>query len=121
MRDARTMARRMRARQPTEPGRHMNTTSLVLIEGVRILRELMADLLNAQPDLHVVGQVGDERAALLRTRQLDPDIAIIGVLDNEAERLRLIQELREAAPRTRVVVMNLRPTEQGINQFMQAG
>jgi DNA-binding NarL/FixJ family response regulator len=99
----------------------MNTTSLLLIEEVRILRELLADLINAQPDLHVVGQVADVRAAVLRTRELDPDVAIIGVMDNESERLRLTQELREAAPRTRVVIMNLRPTEQGVTQFMQAG
>ena len=99
----------------------MNTTSLLLIEEVRILRELLADLLNAQPDLHVVGQLSDTRAAVLRTRELDPDVAIIGVMDNEAERLRLALDLREAAPRTRLVIMNLRPTEQGVSQFMQAG
>jgi DNA-binding NarL/FixJ family response regulator len=99
----------------------MNTTSLLLIEEVRILRELFADLLNAQPDLHVVGQVSDPRAGVLRTRELDPDVAVVGVMDNEEERLRLVHELREAAPRTRLVVMNLRPTEHGVSQFLQAG
>lgn len=99
----------------------MNTIRIMLVEQVRILRELFQNLLNEQPDMHVVAKVHESTTAQVRVRELDPDVVLIGTLNGDAERLDLVRQLRAAAPRTRVVLMDFRPTDRAVSQLLQAG
>jgi len=84
------------------------------------VREMLVSLINAQPDLHVVGQIHDPRAAF-RAQDFGADVALIGLMYPEDERLRLIRSLHLVSPQTRVVVMDFRSTEQGMAEFADAG
>ena len=98
----------------------MNTINVLLVEEVRVLREMLTSLINAQPDLHVVGQIHDALAAS-RAHEFDPDVAVIGLMCREDERLKLIRSLHAVSPRTRIVVMDFRSTEEGMADFVTAG
>jgi DNA-binding NarL/FixJ family response regulator len=98
----------------------MNTISVLLVEEVRVVREMLATLINAQPDLHVVGQIHDPRA-ILRAQDFVADVAVIGLMYSEEDRLRLIRTLHVVSPQTGIVVMDFRTTEEGMASFAEAG
>lgn len=99
----------------------MNTIRVLLVEEVRLVRELLKSLLNDQPDMHVAARIHDAKAALVRARELHPHIALIGSLQPEESRLQLVRSLRATVPEARVVVMDFWGTEDRVAEFVQAG
>ena len=93
----------------------MNTFSVLLVEEVRVVREMLATLINAQPDLHVVGQIHDPRAipSAEKAHELAPTdpriLDTLGTLHVEkgdpargVELLRKAVELSPGAPSVRL-------------------
>ena len=99
----------------------MNTIRLMLIEEVRILREMLQSVFNAQPDIHVVARVHEPKAALIRAGELQPDVILLGILYREQDCLQLVRQLRTVVPASQVMVMDFRPSESSAEDFIRAG
>jgi DNA-binding NarL/FixJ family response regulator len=99
----------------------MNTISLLLVDQLRVIRELLADLFNAQPDLHVVGQTSDAEATLLRVRDFSPVVVVLGMVTPDDDRMELVRSIRRASPPTRVVVMDVRTPGTDVERYREAG
>lgn len=52
-------------------------TRVIIVVGVRLYREGLAQLLNSQDDFDVVGTASDGRAAAVRLAEVEPDVALI--------------------------------------------
>ncbi|HEX7313807.1 MAG TPA: response regulator transcription factor [Pyrinomonadaceae bacterium] len=99
----------------------MSKIRVLLAEDHRTVREGVRLLLDAQPDLEVVGEVGDGRAALRLARELAPDVVLMDVSMPELNGLRATEKMGEELPGVRVVALT-RHTDRGyMQQLLQAG
>jgi DNA-binding NarL/FixJ family response regulator len=94
-------------------------TQVLVIEDNRLVRNGLADLLNAQPDLTVVAAVENANTALLK--QTKPDVVLVDATLGNGDSLRLVASIRKTTPATRVIVMDLLPVREDVIEFIRAG
>ncbi|WP_288026111.1 response regulator transcription factor, partial [Arthrobacter sp.] len=54
-------------------------TTVVLVDDQQLIRDGFKLMLNLEPDLEVVGEAGDGKAALALTAQLHPDVVLMDI------------------------------------------
>jgi len=94
---------------------------VILAEDHRTVREGFRLLLDAQPDIEVVGEAGDGRAALRLAKELAPDIVLMDVSMPEMNGLKATERLREESPAVRVVMLTRHTDQAYLQQLLQAG
>jgi DNA-binding NarL/FixJ family response regulator len=94
-------------------------TQVLVIEDNRLVRDGLADLLNAQPDFTVVGAVETANTALLK--ETKPDVALVDATLGNGDSLRLVASIKKTTPATRVIVMALLPVREDVSEFIRAG
>ncbi|WP_413195333.1 response regulator [Pararobbsia alpina] len=98
-----------------------HTLRVLLVEDDERLREEFERMVDAQPELHLVGSVGtvaDARRALLTAR---PDVAIIDLGLPDGDGAELIGLLRQTAPSVSVLVSTIFGDEAHVIHAIQAG
>jgi DNA-binding NarL/FixJ family response regulator len=70
-----------------------------------LVREGLRMLLEAEPDIEVVGEAGDGREALERARRLDPDILLMDVRMPELDGIEATARIAAAGLRARVLML----------------
>jgi DNA-binding NarL/FixJ family response regulator len=95
--------------------------SVVVIEDNRLLRDGLTNLLEAQADFQVVASVEDADAGLLQVREAKPHVVLVDAFPGSHDGHELVERLRQAAPATRVVVMDLLPVQEDFGAFIKAG
>ena len=94
---------------------------VLLAEDHRTVREGVRFILSSQPDIEIVGEAGDGRAALRLAQELAPQVVLMDVSMPELNGLRATELLREACPGVRVVALT-RHTDRGyMQQLLKAG
>jgi DNA-binding NarL/FixJ family response regulator len=95
--------------------------SVVVIEDNRLLRDGLTTLMDAQADFRVVASVEDADAGLLKVREIKPHVVLVDAFLGSHDGHELVERLRQAAPATRVVVMDLLPLQDDFGAFIKAG
>ena len=80
---------------------------IFLVDDHPLVREWLANLLRAQPDLQVCGQAEDARTALNAMDAAPADVAIVDLSLRTSSGLDLIKDLRERHPATAIVVLSM--------------
>jgi DNA-binding NarL/FixJ family response regulator len=99
----------------------MAAASVLLIEDNRLVRDGIATLLNAQPDLKVVAAADGPRAGLRWAQEANPRVVLVDASLGNHKSHDFVQEVRKTAPAARVVVMDLLATEEDVVDFARAG
>jgi len=94
---------------------------VLVIEDNRLVRDGLAALLDAQPDFKVVAAAEGAHAGLLQVQQTKPHVVLVDATLADRSSHRLVQSVREAAPESKVIVMDLLPVQQDVIEFIQAG
>ena len=99
----------------------MNKIRVLLAEDHLTVREGVKFILDAQPDIEVVGEAGDGRAALLLAREVAPDVVLMDVSMPGMNGLRATERLSEELPLVRVVALTRHTDRAYMQQLLQAG
>ena len=75
------------------------TIGVFLLDDHEIVRLGVRELLEAQPDIHVVGEAGTAASALARIPALQPDVAILDVRLPDGDGVTVCREIRSRLPR----------------------
>ena len=86
-----------------------------------VLRAGLRMLIEAQPDMHVVGEAEDGEEAVRRMLSLHPDVALIDVNMPKLDGLETIRQLKAAAPRVRALVLSMYDDEGYLRRALEHG
>lgn len=99
--------------------RAMPKTRLLVVDDSFIVRRVITDELQAQPDMEVVGSAVNGRMAIEKVRELKPDLVILDIEMPEMDGLTALTELRRAHPEL-LVIMFSSLTELGAAATLEA-
>ena len=101
----------------------MPKSRILLADDHELFREGLAGLINAQPDLAVVGQAGDGFEALTLARDLKPDLIVMDItmpVCDGLEATRLIRDMPELAE-TQIVMLTVHDENEKLFEALKAG
>ena len=80
-------------------------TTVLIADDQALVRGGLRMILDAQPDLEVVGEAADGREALRRTRELAPDLVLMDIRMPELDGLEATRIMLGREPGLKVVVL----------------
>src|SRR5262245_61873662 len=92
---------------------------VLIVDDAAVFRRLVAEELNKDPALEVVGTAANGRIALARMPQVNPDVVILDVEMPEMDGLATLKELRKTYPRLPVIMFSAL-TERGAEATLDA-
>ena len=99
----------------------MTRLRVLLAEDHAIVREGLRALLEAQPDMEVVGEAADGREALEAARALGPDVVVMDISMPGLNGARATEAIRRDCPGTRVLALTMHEDRGYLRQLVQAG
>jgi DNA-binding NarL/FixJ family response regulator len=86
-----------------------------------VVREGLKALIDAQADMHVIGEAGDGRAAWQLAKELDPDVVVMDVSMPEMSGAQATERLRRDCPRVKVLALTIYEDRGYLRQMLEAG
>ena len=86
-----------------------------------VVRDGLRFLLEAQPDITVVGDAADGREAVRQVEHLHPEVVIMDIAMPELNGIEAAQQICEVCPSTRVIILSMHSTSEHIFRAFQAG
>jgi two-component system chemotaxis response regulator CheB len=96
----------------------MNKIKVVVVDDSALVRSLLAEIINRQPDMHCVGAASDPLVAREMIRELNPDVITLDVEMPRMDGLEFLSRLMRLRPMPVVMVSTL--TEQGAEITLRA-
>jgi DNA-binding NarL/FixJ family response regulator len=95
--------------------------AVLLVDDHALLRTGVANIINQEPDLHVVGEAGNGVEALDAFDRHRPDVTLIDLRMPVMEGVEAIRRIRERDPLALVVVLTTYDTDEEISRALKAG
>jgi DNA-binding NarL/FixJ family response regulator len=103
------------------PIRERKTYSILLADDLTLVREGLAALCLAEPDLRVVGQCSEGVEALKLIEANRPDLAVLDLNLPDLHTLELVRRVREANLPTRIVVLSTKRDRKTVVEALRCG
>ncbi|MGB8224552.1 MAG: response regulator transcription factor, partial [Polyangiales bacterium] len=100
---------------------HAIMLRILLVDDHVLLRRGLALLLDARPELTVVGEFANGREAVLAVANLRPDVVIMDVAMPTMDGLQATKIIRERFPLTKVVILSAYGDPESLGQAIAAG
>lgn len=78
-------------------------------------------ILDAQPDMEIVGEAGNGREAVTMSEQLQPDVVVMDVAMPELNGIEATRRITEATPHTRVLALSMHKDSVYVREILRAG
>jgi DNA-binding NarL/FixJ family response regulator len=97
------------------------TIRVFLADDHAIVRDGLRFILQAQPDMTVVGEATDGRQAVDRVKKLNPDVVIMDITMPTLNGIEATRQILQSCPSTRIVILSVHSTPEHIYRSFQAG
>lgn len=97
------------------------TIRVYLLDDHEVVRRGLRDLVEAAPDMEVVGESGSAREATRRIPALLPDVAVLDVRLPDGSGIEVCREVRSIDPRIRALVLTSYDDDQALVSSVLAG
>jgi two-component system response regulator NreC len=98
-----------------------NKLRVLLAEDHQTVREGVKLLVNAQPDMEVVGEADDGEAAIRETERLKPDILVMDISMPGLNGLRATKRLRSMSSDVKILTLSRHTDDGYLQQLLAAG
>jgi two-component system, NarL family, response regulator NreC len=86
-----------------------------------VVREGLKTLINAQPDMIVIGEAGDGQTAWQQARDCHPDVVIMDITMPELNGVQATAQLKRACPDVKVLALSVHEDTSYLRQLLAAG
>lgn len=94
---------------------------VLLADDHTIVRQGLRALLDAEPDIEVVGEAGDGWEAIQQAEILEPDVALMDITMPRLSGLEATRRLRKLLPKVRILVLTVHSNEEYVREILLAG
>ncbi len=99
----------------------MDKLRVFLADAHMVVREGLKALINAQPDMHVVGEADTGWAAWQSAKELKPDVVVMDVSMPEMGGAQATEGLRRECPQIKVLALTVFEDRSYLRQMLEAG
>ncbi|OGO35043.1 MAG: DNA-binding response regulator [Chloroflexi bacterium RBG_16_57_11] len=92
-----------------------------IVDDHTIVRDGLQVLLEAQPDINVVGNLANGRAALSHAQVLHPDVILMDISMPDLSGIETTRLIWERTPQVRVIILSMLGTPEHIYRALEAG
>lgn len=96
-------------------------TTILLADDHSILRTGVAAILNAQPNMEVIGEASDGMESLHKSIKLKPNMLITDLSMPKTNGTETIREIKKRNPDIKVVVLTMHSDEENVHSALDAG
>lgn len=86
-----------------------------------LIRRGIVGLINAQPDMEVVGEAGSGKEAMQETRRASPGIVLMDIGMPDIDGLAATRDIRKQFPQVQVLILTMHDREDYLFQALRAG
>jgi DNA-binding NarL/FixJ family response regulator len=88
--------------------------TVFLADDHAVLRDGLRYILEAQPDIKVIGDAADGRTAVQQVKQLHPDVVLMDIAMPDLNGIEATQHLHADCPATKIVILSIHATSEHI-------
>ncbi len=99
----------------------MSKLRIFLADDHAIIREGLKSLIEAQPDMIVVGETDNGRAAWREVKALHPDVVVMDISMPELNGAKATELLKRDCPETKVLALTVHNDQGYLHQLLKAG
>src|SRR5271165_641090 len=93
---------------------------ILLADDHTILRAGLKMMLNAQPDMEVVGEAQDGRQALQEAQRLHPDIILMDITMPDMNGIEATRQIKKLIPEVKVLILTMHENDEYVFQALRA-
>lgn len=99
----------------------MDKIRVLLADDHALLREGLAGILSAQPDIEIVGEASDGLEAIVKANELQPDLILMDIQMPGCDGLEATRKIKHSLPRTIIVMLTVRDDEEKLFAAIKSG
>jgi DNA-binding NarL/FixJ family response regulator len=99
----------------------MKRITVLLAEDHEIVRQGLRKLMEAEPDIEVVGEAATGRQAVALTKKLHPDVVVMDIAMPLLNGLEATRQIRQACPDAKVLILSAHSDDAYVEQVMALG
>src|ERR1700746_8721 len=107
--------------QPDSGAAAARQISVFLLDDHEVVRRGVRDLLEAEPDIQVVGEAGTASSALARIPALRPDVAVLDVRLPDGDGVTVCREIRSKMPEVACLMLTSFGDDEALFDAIMAG
>ncbi len=99
----------------------MSRIRILLVDDHDLFREGLAGIISTQPDLQVIGEAGDGLEAIVKARELKPDLIMMDIQMPGCDGLEATQKIKRELPEIVIVMLTVRDEEEKLFEAIRSG